>query len=227
VKSAAAVERDDFAIRPRETSTGELFEDAARFAETLPGDHPLLVEGGTEERVWADPYGIGQVLRNLLSNAAKYSPEGAPIELRAVPANSPGRVRIEVVDRGYGEDPDDAQRIFEKFGRGRSGRQAYGLGLYLSRRIVKAHGGDLTFDPRGPGAARFSVSSWKSCKVNRVLLVEDHAAFREPLAFMFAGLPGGAYLLEVHLARGPGQPRVSGLLHGVAVHPIGVQVVAE
>ena len=47
-------------------------------------------------------------------------------------------------------DPDDAQRIFEKFGRGRSGRQAYGVGLYLSRRIVKAHGGDLTFDP-GPG----------------------------------------------------------------------------
>ena len=126
VKSAAAVERDDFAIRPRETSTGELLEDAARFAETLPGDHPLVVEGGTDERVWADPYRIGQVLRNLLSNAAKYSPDGAPIELRAVPL--PGRVRIEVADKGYGVDPDDAQRIFEKFGRGRSGQQAYGAG---------------------------------------------------------------------------------------------------
>jgi signal transduction histidine kinase len=139
VKSAAAVERDDFAIRPRETSTRELLDDAARFAGTLPGDHPLLVGGGTEERVWAGPYRIGQVLRNLLSNAAKYSPDGAPIELRVAPADLPGRVRIEVADRGYGVDADEAQRIFEKFGRGRSGRQAYGvgLGLYLSRRIVK------------------------------------------------------------------------------------------
>ena len=65
----------------------------------------------------ADPERIGQVLRNLLSNAAKYSPEGTPIELRVI--GKEGRVRIEVADHGQGIHPDDVPRIFEKFGRGR------------------------------------------------------------------------------------------------------------
>jgi signal transduction histidine kinase len=90
-------------------------------------------------------------LRNLLSNAAKYSPEGAPIEIRSSSGATPGRVRIEVADRGRGVHPDDLDVIFEKFGRGRdrSGREAYGvgLGLYLSRRILQAHGSELTLDP--------------------------------------------------------------------------------
>jgi PAS domain S-box-containing protein len=160
VRSAAAIERDDFALLPRRTSVGELFENVARFAETLAGDHPLNIEVEAEEQIRADPYRIGQVLRNLLSNAAKYSPAGAPIELRAVPGGTPGRVRIEVADHGRGVHPDDVDRIFEKFGRGRdgSGAKAYGvgLGLYLSRRIVQAHGGELTLDPAPGGGSVFS-----------------------------------------------------------------------
>ncbi len=96
--------------------------------------------------VCADEYRIGQVLHNLLSNAAKYSPEGAPIELR-VRVNA-GHACIEVCDHGKGIPPDDLTRIFEKFGRGRdaSGQKipGIGLGLYLSRRIIRAHGGDIT-----------------------------------------------------------------------------------
>ena len=97
------------------------------------------------DRVLADPGRIGQVLRNLLSNAAKYSPPGAPIALRARRVGE--RVRVEVEDRGPGIASDDLARVFEKFGRGgeAAGGSAagLGLGLYLSRRIVRAHGGDL------------------------------------------------------------------------------------
>jgi len=106
------------------------------------------------ERVLADRDRIGQVLRNLLCNAAKYSPEGTRISLRAASAGG-GRVRIEVADCGPGIHPDDLERIFEKFGRGRNGKDGRvtgaGLGLYLSRRIVRAHGSDLTVRT-GPGA---------------------------------------------------------------------------
>ena len=103
---------------------------------------------------------LQQVLRNLLSNAAKYSPENAPIELRARPGDTPGRIRIDVVDHGCGIHPDDAQRVFEKFGRGRdrSGRKigGTGLGLYLSRRIMQAHGSDLTLSSGSKGGSVFS-----------------------------------------------------------------------
>ena len=61
-------------------------------------------------------------------------------------------------DRGTGVHPDDAERIFEKFGRGRpSDHKAYGvgLGLYLSRRIVRAHGGELAFRPAPRGGSVF------------------------------------------------------------------------
>jgi signal transduction histidine kinase len=92
-------------------------------------------------------------LRNLLSNAAKYSPEDTPIELRVI--GKEGRVRIEVADHGQGIHPDDVPRIFEKFGRGRNReghreRPGVGLGLYLSRRIVRGHGSELTVQTR-PG----------------------------------------------------------------------------
>jgi signal transduction histidine kinase len=93
----------------------------------------------------------------LLSNAAKYSPEGSPIELRVV--GKKGRVRLEVADRGPGIHPDDVARIFEKFGRGRDreGRKTpgVGLGLYLSRRIVRGHGSELTVRTRHGGGSVF------------------------------------------------------------------------
>ena len=159
VRAAATVEREDFAIELRRVRVGTLLKDAATFAETLPGSHRLITESVADGQVRADPYRIGQVLRNLLSNAAKYSPDGAPIELRATSGETPERIRIEVADQGAGIHPNDVERIFEKFGRGRdrSGRKVagVGLGLYLSRRILQAHGSELTLDPAPGGGAVF------------------------------------------------------------------------
>jgi PAS domain S-box-containing protein len=158
-RTAAAIEREDFVVKPRRVPIGALMKDAGAFAETLCANHPLVIENVVNGQVRADLYRIGQVLRNLLSNAAKYSPDGAPIELRMVPGDTPGHVRIEVADQGVGVHPDDVNRIFEKFGRGRdrSGRNVagVGLGLYLSRRILQAHGGDLTLDPAPGGGSVF------------------------------------------------------------------------
>jgi signal transduction histidine kinase len=150
VKDAAAVERDDFAVQLRAVPLDVLLADAVAFAKTLPDSHPFTANIATNEEVWADRGRIRQVLRNLLSNAAKYSPDGAPIELRAVHSETPERIRIEVADHGQGIHPDDMNRIFEKFGRGRdqSGQKVagVGLGLYLSRRILQAHGSELELE---------------------------------------------------------------------------------
>ena len=151
VQASAAVERDDFRIELRPVTLGDLLADAEAYAHSLPGDSVRFmlgpdVEGSAE--VLADPERIGQVLRNLLSNAAKYSPEGVPIELRATRAQ--GRVRLEVADHGPGIQPEDVTRIFEKFGRGHDRKggkiKGVGLGLYISRGIVRAHGGSITVE---------------------------------------------------------------------------------
>lgn len=148
-RAAAAVERDDFKVEIRPLPLTALLTEAEAYAGTLAGQHSIKMtfDSGLDTlRVFADPQRVGQVLRNLLSNAAKYSPEGTPIELRAV--RNAGRVRIEVADRGPGIHPEDLTRIFEKFERGRDRRErkavGAGLGLYLSRRIVQSHGSELT-----------------------------------------------------------------------------------
>jgi signal transduction histidine kinase len=161
VRAVAAVEREGFAIEARRLPLEKLLTDAEAYARTLPADQPFrqVREDGpeVERSVLADPERIGQVLRNLLSNAAKYSPEGSPIELRVI--GKKGRVRLEVADRGPGIHPDDVTRIFEKFGRGsdREGRKTpgVGLGLYLSRRIVRGHGSELTVRTRPGGGSVF------------------------------------------------------------------------
>lgn len=151
IHTAARVERDDFVLRPRPVALEDLLGAAARFVDTLPGGHPFVVEAEADGWVWADAERMGQVLRNLLSNAARYSPAGAPVRLRVTrTARPPGRerFRIEVIDEGPGVHPDDLPRVFEKFGRGRDGRgnkaAGAGLGLYISERIVGAHGSKLT-----------------------------------------------------------------------------------
>ena len=81
VRSSAAIEREDFMVEPRPVPLGVL-PGAEGFANALPAEHPVNLEFGDDleprEKVLADPERVGQVLRNLLSNAAKYSPEGAP-----------------------------------------------------------------------------------------------------------------------------------------------------
>ena len=160
VRAVAAVEREGFEVEACPLPLEKLLTDAEAYARALPAEHPFrrVREGGPSAAgsVLADPERIGQVLRNLLSNAAKYSPEGAPIELRVIGGR--GRVRLEVADRGPGVHPDDETRIFEKFGRGREGRKTpgVGLGLYLSRRIVRGHGSELRVQSRPGGGSVFA-----------------------------------------------------------------------
>lgn len=149
MRAAAIVEREDFKAELLPVPVEKLLQEAAVFAAALPGNHPvkILREDSLEEgmEVLADRQRIGQVLRNLLSNAAKFSPEGEQIDLLV--SHDDGRVRFEVADQGCGIRREDLSRIFEKFGRGRTAEGnpvgGVGLGLYLSRRIMRAHGSDL------------------------------------------------------------------------------------
>jgi signal transduction histidine kinase len=85
---------------------------------------------------------IAQVFEQLIDNAAKYA-AGGHVRIDIAPAGT--SVRVDVCDDGPGIRPEDLDRVFAPFGRGRSAAQkdGYGLGLYLARNIVTAHGGRL------------------------------------------------------------------------------------
>jgi signal transduction histidine kinase len=91
-----------------------------------------------------DPGRFEQVLNNLVSNAIKYSPNGGHVEVLVEPR--PDAVAVSVADEGVGIPHDESHAIFEPFRRGRTVQRdipGAGLGLYLSKRIVEAHGGHL------------------------------------------------------------------------------------
>jgi signal transduction histidine kinase len=114
---------------------------------SLP-DTPVMMEG--------DPDRIQQVLSNLLDNARKNAPSEIPIEVTLEQNDDMARLVVE--DHGPGIDPDQLERIFDKFVRGRAGAvTGTGLGLYISRRIVAAHEGRIWAESTPGESTRFIV----------------------------------------------------------------------
>jgi signal transduction histidine kinase len=107
--------------------------------------------------VYADPDKLTQVLTNLVENACKY---GSPAGLRVTAVVADGEVAVSVSDTGDGIPKSDLPKVFEKFFRRDLGRPTgSGLGLWISRGLVEAHGGQLVASSEpGQGATfRFTL----------------------------------------------------------------------
>jgi two-component system sensor histidine kinase KdpD len=119
-----------------------------RVTSSLPDDLPL---------VSLDPVLVEQLFVNLLENAAKYTPPGSELEVRA--RGEGGTLVVDVADRGPGIPPGDEERIFERFHRGaHAGVRGVGLGLPIARAIAQAHGGRLVAANRPGGGAVFRLT---------------------------------------------------------------------
>lgn len=116
---------------------------------TFPEELPL---------VQGDYIQLQIAVRNLIENALLYAPADKPIEIH-VSANL-GQVRVRVRDYGQGLMPDEFERIFDKFYRGRSARRipGTGLGLPICRGIAEAHGGRLWAEHAPGGGVAFVLS---------------------------------------------------------------------
>jgi signal transduction histidine kinase len=111
------------------------------------------VQAGGPLEIEADRDRVGQVLTNLLDNAIKYSAEDCKVEVRLTTDGDAGTATIEVRDYGVGFATDDASRLFERFSR--LGPLAHhsrgmGLGLFISKQIIEAHGGSISAFSEGP-----------------------------------------------------------------------------
>jgi signal transduction histidine kinase len=121
--------------------------------------------------VRCDADAIVRVLTNLLDNARKYSPEGSRIVVSL--SQHGDRVRFAVRDHGAGIPPDDREAIFERFRRlGDRRTQGSGLGLYISRGLVEAHGGTLTVGQAPEGGAEFAFDLPAESRSKRASVTE-------------------------------------------------------
>jgi len=134
---------------------------AEEFGAQLPSRDRLVVSlEGREARVKGDREALARALRNLLDNAAKYSPDTAPIDVRV--AVDGRQVLISVRDHGPGIPPDERKAVFRKFYRGagaaKSGVKGTGIGLATVSHIVRAHHGETRLDTTPGDGSTFTIA---------------------------------------------------------------------
>jgi signal transduction histidine kinase len=133
----------------------ELEALAALVVPRLPDGNPIPIHGNAGEVV-ADPLRFRQIVRNLLTNAARYGGEHIWLEIRA----DGGRVTVAVLDDGLGVPEGSIDKIFEAYERAHNARSqpaSVGLGLAVSRSLARLMGGDLGYRRRD-GATEFSLT---------------------------------------------------------------------
>jgi two-component system response regulator RegX3 len=136
------VEAGRLGLRPESVDPTEVIQHAIERASSSLKNIPIEFDLHQElPKVRADPARVEEVLVNLLDNAARFSPANEPI---FVSARLQGpRLHIAVTDKGPGVPQGEQQRIFEKYAQGMNGENGTGLGLFISRKIVEAHGGRI------------------------------------------------------------------------------------
>jgi NtrC-family two-component system sensor histidine kinase KinB len=136
-------------VQPRPQSSQALLEGALAALRGVARDKGVTLELGapTEDRaVLADRERLDLVLSNLVTNAIRHTPAGGQVRLRSLPdENAGGKVRFEVGDSGEGIEARFIASLFDRFFRvpGASPGSGVGLGLYICKEIVEAHGGKI------------------------------------------------------------------------------------
>jgi len=155
-----AIERSDFRVAAETIDLADLARRAAGLLQVRASDKDVRIDrpGAGEALVARGEFRrVLQILVNLIGNAVRYSPEGSVVWVRAERIDDAAAVIV--ADQGKGIAAEDQQRIFEKFARvDPTEPGGSGLGLYISRRLAKAMGGDISVDSAPGQGARFTLS---------------------------------------------------------------------
>jgi PAS domain S-box-containing protein len=158
---AARIQREQFELKRTPTDLVEIASDVltalARSGLRLPS-HELVLDAGEPIVGYWDAQRLRQLVSNLVSNALKYSPDGGVVRVRITTNDGFGVLTVE--DDGIGIKPSEAANLFKPFERASTVRHAVGgvgLGLYISKQIVDAHGGSISLESSPGEGSRFMI----------------------------------------------------------------------
>lgn len=157
---ASRLQAGALAINLTDVNLMDLIERIAQRFRTQSSIHDIVLDfPETFPVILADDDRMSQVISNLISNAIKYSPQGG--EIRIAAQVLPKQVVICVHDQGPGIAPEDLPHVFDRFYRASDASRTTkgaGLGLYLARAVIEAHGGRIWVDPKPGDGARVCFS---------------------------------------------------------------------
>jgi signal transduction histidine kinase len=155
-----AIDRPDFTAARDRLELGDIARRVGGLLALKASDHGIsLVLPAEAEKVAAigEFRRVLQVMLNLVGNAIRYAPGGSVVTIAI--ENQGNFAAITVTDQGQGVPPEDRERVFERFERlGRSGDGGSGLGLFISRKLARAMGGDLIVTDAPSGGALFRLT---------------------------------------------------------------------
>lgn len=148
------IQSDKFAVVKERTDLARLVRLAIEHIARPVGQR-ISLDAPSSLVADIDPLRFEQVLTNLLSNAIKFGPVDQPIEVTL--DQTPSEIRLRVADHGPGVPEDRRHHLFERFFQANQDRSGLGLGLFITKQVVDAHGGsiDVAFPPGG--GTRFTV----------------------------------------------------------------------
>jgi PAS domain S-box-containing protein len=156
---ASRIEAQQIKLRPQRFDlSSQVRQVLAWFQPNAPDLHLVADLPASELVVWADPDRVRQVMVNLLSNAAKYSPMGGTITVRSQVLGDPPVAVVHVTDEGAGVAPEHLRRIFDRFYMTEESKKGIGLGLYICKGLVEAMGGNIWVVSEVDEGATFSFT---------------------------------------------------------------------
>ena len=158
----ASAEAGQLSLSIQPAHIGPVIDRGLTAVREEAGRHGVEVLARVDEMLPAvviDADRIGQVLRNLLTNAVRHTPAGGQVRVSALLDEHPGLVRVTVVDTGAGIASEDLPHVFDRFWRAEKSRSrehgGSGLGLAIAKQLVEAHGGSIGAENGAEGGACF------------------------------------------------------------------------
>jgi signal transduction histidine kinase len=158
LRDASTIGAGHFAIRRAPADLVAIARQVVALQEASADGHRLILDAPVRlEGAW-DGERLNQLLTNLISNAIKYSPAGGVVRVSV--HESQGEARVSVADQGIGIGADETAKLFQPFARLYEGQDVpgVGLGLFISKAIVEAHGGRIWVESAPGQGSVFSVA---------------------------------------------------------------------